>query len=81
MVENIRERIVPLTALKLDTTVVELTVSVFTFMETPVKVDASNVIAVNIGTVKRPVTVKFTVPMVDPRIVDAVIDDAVIEDI
>jgi hypothetical protein len=59
----------------------ELTVSVFIFMDTPVKVDASNVIAVNIGTVKRPVTVKFAVAMVDPCIVDAFIDDAVTEDI
>ena len=70
-----------LVALRLDTVIEELTVSVFIFMETPVKVDASNVIAVNIGTVNRFVTVKFAVAMVDPCMVDAFSDDAVIEDI
>ena len=81
MVENRRDVVILLVALRLDTVMEEFAVIVFVVMLLPAKVEAVNDNAVNTGTIKLPVTVKSMVVMEDPCILDAFNDDAVIEDI
>ena len=80
MVENRRDVVILLIALRLGTVMEEFAVIVFVVILLPAKVEAVNDNAVNTGTIKLPITVKSMVVMEDPCILDAFIDDAVTED-